>query len=267
MVYFPEFSNAYHVDSIIGSGSSGWVLKAFDQRLSRWVAIKLLYAFQEPTIEQEAKLLKSLDHPNVIDVYDTVREKRLNQTALVMEYLPGNTLKQKLTTYKLFSLKQALQYSLEIAKGLTAIHQQGIIHCDLKFENIFIDSQSHLKIGDFGLAKVLNNTTQHSIFGSFCCASPEQALEKKLSSQTDLFSLGLLLYQMLTGNHPFENGDGFEQLLKRVIYSPLPPLSCKLESVNILVSRLLAKIPSQRYDSAQDVAEKLQKIINSECNN
>ena len=261
MAAFPDSIGPFKIDSQIGSGSCGRVFKAFDQRLSRWVAIKLLYAYQDHSIEHEARLLASISHPNIVSVFDIIKNEEEQWTALVMEYLPGNTLENVFNTGKTLSIEQALVYCLDIAKGLCAAHQLGIIHRDLKPENIFFDSQGHLKIGDFGIANVLGEQDPNAMLGSLNSLSPEQVLDQELSPQSDLFSLGLLLYQMLTNRHPFEGEDGSENMLKRLVNDAYNPINCENEQVLQLVKGLLAKLPAQRFTCAQDVIDKIQHIL------
>ena len=264
MSNLPKYIGHYRVDSVIAAGSCGKVLKAYDNRLNRWVAIKCLYAFKEQNIENEARILAGLNHPNIVSVYELLIDEPNQYGALVMEYLPADNLSKRLLDKQPLPLIVALKYCLEIAQGLDAAHQVGIIHRDLKPDNIFIDCHDHLKIGDFGIAKSGDKVDDKKMFGSVSCCSPEQALGKELTIQSDLFSLGLLLYQMLTGHHPFERGDGDQQTLKRLVEQPFPPIALNNDLVNQLLTRLLAKTPTKRYQSSGGVIAKIEQILGVE---
>lgn len=261
MTAFPSSIGPFKIHAEIGSGSSGKVFKAFDERLSRWVAIKLLYAYQDQDIGREARLLASLSHPNIVAVYDIIEDKEQQCTALVMEYLPGKTLRTMLTNVKICSVKSTLKHSIDIAKGLSAAHQAGIIHRDLKAENIFFDFQEHLKIGDFGIANHLGEKDANTMFGTLRALSPEQALGEPLTAKSDLFSLGVLMYQMISGHHPFDQNDGDEDMLKRLVNDDYLLLNCESEALKELIEGLLLKDPTKRFESSQYVVNTLQTIL------
>lgn len=277
--HIPSKIGHYQIRESLGSGSSSTVYKAYDSRLSRFVAIKLLHAYEHNVNEgnvsaPEAKTLASIHHNHVVAIYDVVSFRA--QTALVMEYLPGETLADRMIA-KPPDLRASLIYALEIAKGLHAIHQAGLVHQDIKAENILFDENDSLKIGDLGIAKPVEQSTESLMAGSIHSLSPEQVKREHISSSSDLFSLGVLLYQMLAKRHPFSascsraptidtatDEDLRLHTLDNILHAfPEPPRTGH-ERIDHLVMRLLSKSPEQRVESAQSLAMQLKSILNTE---
>ena len=220
----------YEVLSILGAGGMGQVYRARDTRLGRDVALKLMAdaGVQDGPLltrfEQEARLAGSLNHPNVVVVFDVGRHE--GAPYLVTELLQGETLRQRLEKGPI-ALDQALDWAAQVARGLAAAHAQGVIHRDVKPENIFITRGGHVKLLDFGIAKLTEAprgsspkqlldstaggsemTVEGQVFGTPSYMSPEQVRGEPVDARTDLFSLGAVLQEMVTGERAFPGADG-----------------------------------------------------------
>ncbi len=264
----------YQLQKALGRGGMGQVTLALDTRLQRQVAIKRLLSdsntAQQQRLQREAAALAQINHPHVVQLYDILQLD--DATALVMEYVDGADLKQYLKEH-LVSLQQRLQWLVQISQGLAAIHAQGIIHRDLKAENILISQERMAKITDLGIAKVQSDNNQAELtatgqlIGSFSAFSPEQALGKALNERSDLFSFGILAFRLLCGSHPFGDSSQQQQLLQNILHhAPLaagrlnPDLPQPLQQ---LLQQLLQKDPAQRPASAQWVSEQLQTLLHT----
>jgi len=273
----PDYIGIYAVDSEIGSGSTARVFKAYDERLLRWVAIKVLYNYQHQSLRREACELAKINHPNVVSILDIVELP--DSVALVMEYLPGNTLASVMHE-SASNLEKALQYGIEIAKGLDAIHQAGLVHQDIKPENIFIDANQQLKIGDFGIVLSLERNAKNSdrdepdgsveqldafSAGSFYSFSPEQIKQQEITAASDLYSLGVLMFNLISGEHPFAASDMSKTLSER-LERATPKLNSSSPAVNSLITQMLDKNPQKRPGSAYEVVQRLKTILKHEFN-
>lgn len=258
----------YQLLDCIGRGGMGLVYRARDTRLARDVAIKCLRTeLFEPhyreRFRREALLLAKLNHPHIVHVYDFIETD--DQLALVMELIDGQNLHTHLREH-IVSMAQRLQWLIEIARGLAVAHDAGIIHRDLKAENILINSRNEAKISDLGIAKSqdFSATLTDHVTGSYASMSPEQAMGEPLNFKSDLFSFGILSYQLLCGAHPFGETDNKLQLMQRIISHPpiaptkhnpdLPPEICDL------LGQLLSKNIDRRPENAQVVANKLEQL-------
>ncbi len=268
----------YEIQSPLGAGGMGEVYRALDVRLEREVAIKILPAHlssdsgARQRFEREAKAISGLNHANICTLYDVGHQDGLD--FIVMEYLAGETLESRLTRGAL-PLEQVLQYGAQIARGLEKAHRNGITHRDLKPANIML-TKAGVKLLDFGLATTgavlatattvtqaapLSLTEKGTIVGTFPYMSPEQLQGKELDARSDVFSLGAVLYEMVTGRRAFAGGSQWsvasailekepEQI--RTI-SPVTPAQ-----VDHVIRRCLAKDPEERWQSAGDVARELE---------
>lgn len=267
----PERIGAYRLESQLGRGGMGEVYLAWDERLERAVAIKrirhdaFVQGHQRERFRREARMAARLSHAAIVQVHDLVSEE--SGDAIVMEYVEGPTLSERLARGPL-GIAEAVHLAKEIAEGLAAAHEAGLIHRDLKAENVVITPSGHAKILDFGLARPMSwdgeVLTQHGALVGTCYAmSPEQASGGDLDERSDLFSLGALLYEMLTGHSPFRAKDP-RATLQRVLYEqPQPLVEIRPDLPPALVSlveRLLAKDREDRPRNALSVIHKLERI-------
>ena len=252
-------NNRYEIIRPIGFGGMAEVYLAQDKLLDRSVAIKRLreqFVSDQTLLEQfrrEAKSAARLVHPNIINIYDVVSED--DEQYIVMEYVDGVTLKEVLKKGRL-PLKTVLEIALQLADGLQHAHSHNIVHCDIKPQNILIDKQMHPKIADFGIAKMVSNQTMvytSAVMGSVHYISPEQASGAKITASSDVYSLGIVLFEMLTGQVPFE-GDTPVAVAIMHTEKQVPPLSQYMDEVpeglQKILDKALAKKTSERYENA-----------------
>lgn len=264
----PDHIGQYQLISVLGRGGMGIVYLARDTRLDRQVAIKCLRTelFESHYIERfkrEALLLAKLNHPNIVQIYDFIESPE--QLALVMEYVDGDNLHKRLRE-QLVPMQQRLRWLTQITQGLAVAHDAGIIHRDLKAENILLNKRNDAKISDLGIAKSqdFNATLTDHVAGSYCSMSPEQAMGEPLDFKSDLFSLGILAYQLLCGAHPFGDTSNKLQVMQRIIsHPPIPPQkhnpSLPVEICNLL-GQLLSKNPENRPDNTGWVAAEFERL-------
>jgi eukaryotic-like serine/threonine-protein kinase len=258
----------YRLLTSIGHGGMGLVYRARDTRLERDVAIKCLRRelFEAHYIERfkrEALLLAKLNHPNIVQIYDFIETP--DQLALVMELVDGENLQVHLREH-LVSMSQRLKWLVQISEGLAVAHDAGIIHRDLKTENILINRHGQAKITDLGIAKSqdFNATLTDHIAGSYCSMSPEQAKGESINFKSDLFSLGILAYQLLCGAHPFGDTRNKLQVMQRIIsQTPTAPQQhnpdLPTEAIDLL-GQLLSKDANNRPDNTHWVAAQFEKL-------
>jgi serine/threonine-protein kinase len=258
----------YELRDCIGRGGMGLVYRARDTRLDRQVAIKCLRTelFEAHYIERfkrEALLLAKLNHPNIVQIYDFIEAP--DQLALVMELVEGQNLQLHLREH-IVPFAQRMRWLTEIAQGLAVAHDAGIIHRDLKAENILINQRKVAKITDLGIAKSqdFNATLTDHVAGSYCSMSPEQAMGEAIDFKSDLFSFGILAYQLLCGVHPFGDTHNKLQLMQRIIsHPPIAPGNHNPNlpaAINDLLGQLLSKDPDKRPANTHWVAAQLEKL-------
>ena len=262
----------YEVVGLVGRGGMGEVYRARDERLEREVAIKVLPPFysSDPDrlrrFEREARALQMLDHPNVLAVYDVGTHE--GSPYIVSELLEGETLGDRLAAGPL-DTRDALDFALQVARGLTAAHEKGIVHRDLKPANLFLARGGRVKILDFGVAKLLApdgrapslQTASGVVVGTAAYMSPEQAQGQRVDQRSDVFSFGAILYEMLSGSRAFHRGS-VNETLTAIIDDEVPALAnarvAPAPALEAIVRRCLAKRPADRFQSASDLAAALQ---------
>ena len=281
MVSAGEKIKHYEILKIIGKGGMGEVYLAHDTVLDRKVAIKFLPEEMQKDdrarvqLQREAKAAAGLNHPFICKIYEAGEID--DKVFIVMEYVEGKALRAKMDE-GLTPLRDALQTTLEVAEALEEAHGKGIVHRDLKPSNIMLTPQGHAKVMDFGLAKhilpegggdLARTLTQASltgpgmIVGTLAYMSPEQASGKPVDARSDIFSLGIILYEMTTGRHPFSRSTALETLTS-ILRDATPPIHLKPKMMNPLLSpilrKALAKEPETRYQSIEKFIEDLRKL-------
>src|SRR5215216_6095269 len=261
----------YEISHLLGAGGMGRVYLARDRSLSREVALKVLddRHIENPEFvarfRREAKAAASVSHPNMVTVYDAGEDDETPYIA--MEYLPGGTLKNRIQERGALPPRVAAGVTFEVANALTAAHEKSIVHRDIKPENVLVTDQGHAKVGDFGIARAATATAiteTDFILGSVRYLSPEQAKGEEVGPPSDLYSLGVVLYEMLTGRVPFDEENPIATAMKHVTEEPASPkeldptIPKALEAITL---KLLKKDPKQRYGSATELAEDLERLL------
>ena len=265
----------YEVVSEIGRGAMGAVYKARDPKINRFVAIKAISAIsQSPEEEQdyrqrffhEAEAAGRLVHPGIVTVFDVGEEAESRTPYIVMEYVGGQSLSGLLSseTNKL-PLEMALRLTQEIADALDCAHAQGVVHRDIKPANILLSGDGHAKIADFGIAKLnLSNVTLPGYaLGTPAYMSPEQVDGRPVDGRSDLFSLGVILYNMVTGHRPFQGNSAVTVCYKVANWDPLPATSFDLDlppEMDALIGRAIAKDPAHRYQRGAEFAREARAL-------
>jgi serine/threonine protein kinase len=259
----------YRIESAIGAGGMGVVFRAYDIKLNRPVAIKFLSddladASARRRFQREAQMASSLNHPHILTVYDIGEFE--GRQYLATEFVDGGTLKNW-AQQRPRSWEDVAELLTGVADGLATAHQAGILHRDIKPDNILVTSSGYAKLADFGLAKleagiqpvdrtrtlVEEQTREGIIVGTVAYMSPEQASGKTLDARSDIFSFGIVLYEMLAGHRPFKAATNLE-LLHQVIHGTPPPLSNDIpEPLRVLIARALEKDPAKRYSSMREL--------------
>src|SRR6266545_697391 len=263
------FDGRYRIVRKLGSGGMANVYLAEDQELGRRVAIKILndrHAGDEQFVERfrrEAKNAAGLSHPNIVSIYD--RGEAEGTYYIAMEYLDGRSLKELILSRGPAPVSVAVDYARQILSALRFAHRNGIVHRDIKPHNCLVDAEGHVKVTDFGIARAgaSQMTEAGSIIGTAQYLSPEQARGTQVDQRSDLYSLGIVLYEMLTGNVPF-NGDSPVEIAMKHLSATPPPLSAKRpdipKSLEMVVLRALAKDPAARYQSTDEMDADLERV-------
>ena len=255
----------YELEELVGGGGMADVYKAKDRLLGRSVAVKILHEqFQRDQefiekFHREAQAAARLTHPNIVNIYDVGVSE--GEHYIVMEYVPGTTLKELIQQKRNLEPEEALAIAREIAEALAHAHANGLVHCDIKPHNILMTSDGHAKVADFGIARAVTESTMTysgNVIGSVHYFSPEQAKGTVITPKSDVYSLGVVLYEMLTGQLPFTGDNPVAIAMKHLQEEPtpvrridpsIPPI------VEALVARMMAKDPALRPESAELVQE------------
>ena len=255
----------YELEEKIGSGGMAEVYKAHDRLLARPVAIKILHEAYRSDMEfierfhREAKSAARLSHPNIVSIYDVGVVG--NDHYIVMEYVHGNTLKKKIQDEGPLELLTATSIAKDIASGLTHAHANNIVHCDIKPHNILMTEDGHAKITDFGIARAVTESTLTyggSVIGSVHYFSPEQARGGSITPKSDVYSLGIVLYEMLTNKLPFTGDNPVTIAMKHVEEDPISPSRYRPQippMLEAIVCRAMSKSPEIRPSSFELVQE------------
>ena len=221
--------NRYTVLEHIGGGGTADVYRAHDKLLDRFVAIKMLHpqfvndSDFKTRFKYEAQAAAKLSHPNIVNIYDVGSDGDKNY--IVMEFVSGETLKEKIMREGILNIADALKITTDIAEALEHAHQNNLVHCDIKPHNILLTTTGRVKVTDFGIAKAITSTTMNhgnTVLGSVHYFSPEQARGISVSAKSDIYSLGVLLYEMLTGTVPFKGETPVSIALKHLQDEPIP---------------------------------------------
>ena len=264
----------YEIKGVLGKGAMGLVYDGRDPQLDRRVAIKTIITknLDEATakhytmrFKKEVRAVAKVNHPNIVQVYDFGSEGDL--AFIVMEYIQGRELKDSLDKKERFDLRNMFQMMAQLLGALESAHGAGVIHRDIKPANVMLDAKGNVKLADFGVARMDDpdaageKTRVGAIIGTPAYMSPEQTQGQPIDHRTDIFSAGILFYQILTGSKPFD-GTGFALAKKIIQDDPVWP-STLLEvppTFDRVVAKALAKEPDQRYQSARKFADDLKKI-------
>ena len=262
-------SDRYEIIDKVGSGGMADVYKAKCHRLNRYVAIKILkpeFSSDMNFVEKfraEAQSVAGLSHPNIVSVYDVGDDDGLHY--IVMELVEGITLKRFIERRGKLDIKEAVGIAIQIAQGMEAAHSHHIIHRDIKPQNIIISREGKVKVADFGIAKAAtSNTISQNAIGSVHYLSPEQARGGYSDERSDIYSLGVTLYEMLTGQVPFA-GDNSVSVALLHIQSEATPVQVLNPGVPTSVDRIVLKCmqkkPERRYQSAAELIRDLKKSL------
>ena len=260
----------YHIIEKLGEGGMGVVYKAHDKKLDRTVALKFLPSHlivndtDKERFFEEAKVAAALNHPNVCVIHDIKEDEE--QQFIIMEYVDGKTLRQLLADKGHLKIDHAIDYAIQIGEALQEAHNKGIVHRDVKSDNIMITAANQAKVMDFGLAKLkgsLKLTKSSSTVGTLAYMAPEQIDGRDIDARSDIFSFGIVLYEMLTGQLPFK-GDYEAALMYAILNDEpepvekhLPDISSELQHI---LNRSLEKDPNNRYQSMKDMIIDLHRL-------
>ncbi len=265
----------YEILTELGRGAMGVVYKARDPKINRVVAVKTIsLAGQQPEEEREyrerffreAEAAGRLSHPGIVTIFDVGEEPETHAPYIVMEFVAGQSLDELLSreNHKL-PLETALQLTLELAEALDCAHGQGVVHRDLKPANILLTEDGHAKIADFGVAKLnlSNHTLAGRVLGTPAYMSPEQLNGEAVDGRSDLFSLGVILYTVLTGYKPFQGNSAITVSFKVVNRDPVPATVLDTElpqGLDYIIERAMAKDPAERYQRGMEIVLDIQRL-------
>ena len=266
----------YEILAELGRGAMGIVYKARDPKINRVVAVKTISLAGQPPEEEleyrerffrEAEAAGRLSHPGIVTIFDVGEEPETHAPYIVMEFVAGQSLDKVLLARNDNKLppEQALQVALDLADALDCAHGQGVVHRDLKPANILVTGDGHVKIADFGVAKLnlANQTSGERVLGTPAYMSPEQLGGEAVDGRSDLFSLGVVLYTLLTGYRPFQGNSARTVAFKVVNRDPVPATILETElppGLDYIITRAIAKDPSQRYQRGMEMVLDIQDL-------
>jgi tRNA A-37 threonylcarbamoyl transferase component Bud32 len=264
-------SRRYRLDRRIGAGGMSTVYRAFDEVLERPVAIKLMHgetaadSAQLERFRREARAVAQLSHPHIVTVIDAGEDE--GRPYIVFEYVEGETLKQRIRRTGGLPVAEAVAYAIEIARALGAAHARHIVHRDVKPQNVLIDEEGSAKVTDFGIARSLDEeglTVDGRVLGTTDYVSPEQALGHRVTGQSDLYSLGVVLWEMLAGDVPF-HGDNQVAVAMCHVREPLPDIQTRRPQASAalaaVIDRATAKDLARRYPTAEAMIADLEDAL------
>ena len=261
----------YRLDAQIGAGGMSTVYRAFDTVLERRVAIKLMHreiaahTDQLERFRREARAVAQLNHPHIVQVIDAAEDE--GTPYIVFEYVEGETLKDRIRRYGRLPISEAVAYAIEIARALGAAHDRQIVHRDVKPQNVLVDEEGSAKVTDFGIARSLTEeglTADGRVLGTTDYVSPEQALGHDVTGQSDLYSLGIVLFEMLTGDVPF-TGENQVAVAMKHVRDDLPDVQMRRPEVSsalaAVVDRATAKDLRRRYRHDAELIADLEDVL------
>src|SRR5689334_8706086 len=267
----------YKIESVLGEGGMGTVYRALDTKLNRPVAIKVLSdeladAPARRRFQREAQMASSLNHPHILTVHDAGEFE--GRQYLVTEFVDGGTLKDWARTQKR-TWREVVELLIGVADGLAVAHASGILHRDIKPHNVLVTKSGYAKLADFGLAKLVEPSTPQDetltltegitqpglVVGTVAYMSPEQASGQRADARSDVFSFGVLLYEMLSGQRPFAGGNNLETL-QAIVHATPQPLGDEVPpAVRRVIEKALEKKPQDRYQNMQDMVVDLRRLL------
>src|SRR4051812_21005187 len=266
-----QLGGRYRLDAQVGAGGMSTVYRAFDATLERRVAIKLMHrdiaadTDQLERFRREARAVAQLSHPHIVGVIDAGEED--GRPYIVFEYVEGETLKDRIRRLGRLPIDEAIAYAIEIARALGAAHGRGIVHRDVKPQNVLVDEEGSAKVTDFGIARSIDDsglTADGRVLGTTDYVSPEQALGHDVNGQSDIYSLGVVLYEMLTGDVPF-HGENQVSVAMKHVREDLPDVSKRRPDVSAglaaILDRMTAKKLEKRYSDALTVVADLEDAL------
>src|SRR6187401_1401162 len=266
-----QLSGRYRLDAQVGTGGMSTVYRAFDSTLERRVAIKLMHrdiaadSDQLERFRREARAVAQLSHPHIVGVIDAGEDE--NRPYIVFEYVEGETLKDRIRRLGRLPVDESLAYAIEIARALGSAHAHDIVHRDVKPQNVLVDEEGSAKVTDFGIARSLDEeglTADGRVLGTTDYVSPEQALGHDVNGQSDIYSLGVVLYEMLSGDVPFHGENQIAVAMKHVredlpdIQALRPEVSAGLAAI---LDRMTDKHLERRYPDARTLEIDLEDAL------
>src|SRR4051812_33296631 len=270
-----KLSSRYRLEAKLGSGGMSTVYLARDETLDRPVAVKVMHremseqADQLERFRQEARAVAKISHPNVVSVIDAGEDG--GHPYIVFEYVEGETLKQRIARIGALDVQESIAYAIEIARGLSIAHSRNLVHRDIKPQNVLIDDEGRAKLTDFGISRQLEQdgmTATGRVLGTTDYVAPEQAMGHAADPRSDIYSLGVVLYEMLIGQVPF-HADSQVGVAMKHVNEDLPDVQRRRPEVSaaaaLVVERSTAKEPGERYQQVGEMIDDLSTALEVEA--